>query len=187
MNATTLPKVSVSATVERQILSGRRAGESDWPKLESAVLRRADRGVVLIDLSGAEFLSSSYFDAGVWPLWNLANEDLYPVLANVPGPVADDIKIVLAAHSAAIWSATPLDLQAFNAELLGSLAPSLGKIIQHLQKNSETTAPDLASNRELEPIGPTAWSNRLALLHKQRLLRRRKDGRKLVYALPWGK
>lgn len=183
-----VPAVCVPKTVHRPILSGRLAGDADRPKLDAAVQRAMTNGLVLIDLEGTEFLSSSYFDAAIWPLWAVTNEDFYPVLANVPAAAADDIAIVLQAHSAAIWSVTPRKKAPFSgARLLGTLDPPLEKIIALVQATGETTAADLASDRANEPIGATAWSNRLALLHKLRLLRRRKDGRRLIYGLPWGK
>jgi len=87
------------------VLSGRLHGAADQPKLQAAV-SAVKSGVVLLDLGGTEFLSSSYFDAAIWPLWATVGEETYPMLGNVPDAAADDIEIVLKEQSAAIWSVT---------------------------------------------------------------------------------
>jgi len=179
-------KIAVSETVGRTVLSGRQHGIADQPKLMAAANRSAVDGLVLVDLAGAEFLSSSYFDAALWPLWANGNEELYPILANVSGAAADDIELVLKPRDAAIWRVAAKKKIGFDAaQMLGTLESGLQQIIAVAKSKGAITAADLVSERPTESIGATAWSNRLALLHKFRLLRRRRDGRRLVYCLPW--
>jgi hypothetical protein len=177
--------VSVASVVRRPVLSGRLHGAADKAKLQAAV-SAAKSGVVLLDLGGAEFLSSSYFDEAIWPLWASIGDDIYPVLGNVPTAAADDIEIVLKEQGAAVWSVTAKKKIAFDeARMVGKLDEALRLIVERVQATGDITAADLAGDRSTESIGATAWSNRLALLHKFRLLQRRKDGRRLIYALPW--
>jgi hypothetical protein len=121
-------------------------------------------------------LSSSYFDAAIWPLWT--SGELFPVLARVPRAAVDDIEILLKANGGAVWS-----LGKGTPSCLGVLDPSLATTLGRVIEKGELAAGDLL---DVDPsIGATAWSNRLAALHQLRLVRRRKDGRRLIYVAAW--
>ena len=173
--------VPIAEVVGRKVLAGRVPGQTDYPKIEQAARVAASQdGRVLLDLSGIGVLSSSYFDAALWPLWSLTPE-LYPGLAKVPQAAVDDIELVLRANQAAVWS--------FKGEgdrsprLLGAIDPTLKGTLDRVAEHGELTAGDLVEAKG--SIGATAWSNRLASLHQLRLVRRRKDGRRLIYLLAW--
>ncbi|MEO5927659.1 MAG: hypothetical protein ABIO72_03070 [Patescibacteria group bacterium] len=56
-------------------------------------------------------------------------------------------------------------------------------VLERVVELGTATAADLSSNAQ--QIGLTAWSNRLAALFDLRLVRKRKDGRRLHYAPAW--
>jgi hypothetical protein len=172
-------QIEVAKVVNRGVLAGRASGQADQPKLAAAATAAAIDGRVRLDFTGVEVLSSSYFDAAIWPLWT-ATAELYPALAKVPPSAIDDIEIVLKANGAALWwfaddSRPPAPLGPLDAQLRTTL--------DHVMAKGEATAGDLLEVDR--SIGATAWSNRLAALHQIRLLKRRKDGRRLLYSPAW--
>ncbi|MCC7536890.1 MAG: helix-turn-helix transcriptional regulator [Deltaproteobacteria bacterium] len=168
--------ILVTRLLGRTVLAGRAAGQADKHKLETAALAAVIDGRVAFDLGGVEALSSSYFDAAIWPLWK--SHEVFPSLSNVPPVAVDDIKIVLAASGGAVWCTGP-----GKPQLLGELDPSLATTLDRIVRVGELSASDLL---ELDRrIGATAWSNRLASLYELRLVRRRKDGRRLLYRPAW--
>jgi hypothetical protein len=173
--------VQITEVVGRQVLAGRMPGQTDYPKVEQAAKAASSQdGRVLLDLGGIEVLSSSYFDAALWPLWSLTPE-LYPGLVRVPQAAVDDIELILRANQAALWSfKTEGDR---SPRLFGAIDPALKLTLDRVAERGELTAGDLVEAKG--SIGATAWSNRLASLHQLRLVRRRKDGRRLIYMLAW--
>ncbi len=173
----TLPAgFNLAETVKRDVLAGRMQGTSDKAKIEKAARAAAVDGRVAIDCSGIEVMTSSYFDAAVWPLWSIA--DFFPMLVKVPTTVIDDIEIVLKANSGAAWHVTKGE-----PRIIGALDPTLDRTVQEVVKRGEVAAGDLLDVDRA--IGPTAWSNRLASLYNLRLVRRKKDGRRLNYVAAW--
>lgn len=172
----TIAAINLAETVKRTVLAGRIPGTADKSKIERAAIAAAVDGRVAIDCSRIEVMSSSYFDAAVWPLWSIA--DFFPVLTKVPANVLDDIEIVLKANGGAVWS-----LSKGEPRVVGALDPILERTMQEIVKREEVSAGELA---ELDrAIGATAWSNRLAALYNLRLVRRSKDGRRLNYVASW--
>jgi hypothetical protein len=167
---------NLAETVKRPVLAGRIPGTADKSKIEKAARAAAVNGRVAIDCSGIDVMSSSYFDAAVWPLWSIA--DFFPILTKVPPNVVDDIEIVLKANGGAIWCITRSE-----PRIVGALDPTLDRTVQEVVKRGEVSAGDLLDLDRA--IGPTAWSNRLAALYNLRLLRRSKDGRRLNYVVAW--
>lgn len=172
----TLAEFNLAEAVRRTVLAGRVAGTGDKSKIEKAARNAAVDGRVAIDCSGIEVMSSSYFDAAVWPLWSLA--DFFPLLTKVPAHVIDDVEIVLKANGGAVWCFTKGE-----PRIVGALDPTLERTVQEIVKRGEVSAGDLADLDRA--IGATAWSNRLAALYNLRLVRRSKDGRRLNYVATW--
>jgi hypothetical protein len=173
--------VTVAQVLRREVLAGRAAGQADYPKIERTVRAAATAdGRVMLDFTGVGVLSSSYFDAGLWPLWSVLPE-LYPTLSKVPQTAVDDIEIVLRANNAAAWCFRK-DADR-SPQLLGTIDSALKTTLGRVVEVGELTAGDLIDVDR--SIGMTAWSNRLAALHELRLVRRRKDGRRLIYLASW--
>lgn len=174
----TVRSISIAEVVDRQVLAGRAQGLRDFPRIEAAVgdaTEHDDR--VVLSFIGMEVITSSYFQAAVWPLWSRQPE-VFPTLADLSRATLDDIELVLRAHSAAIWVK-----QDREPTLHGVLDPQLMATLEGVLRIPSASASDLLEVDR--SIGATAWSNRLAALHQLRLVRRRKNGRRLVYAAPW--
>lgn len=177
----TICHVDVADVTGRQILAGRTNGEVDRLRLEGVTRRSRSGDVVVLDLGNVEAMTSSYFSAALWPIWH-RDPEVFPILANISLDCADDIELVLRDRDSAAWHAHwDSGLQA--SKIIGALDTSLHATVNHLIQKGEATAGDLLGLEN--GIGVTAWSNRLAVLYQQRLLRRRKDGRRLIYAPSW--
>ncbi|MDI3290720.1 hypothetical protein QHF83_45830 [Polyangium sp. 15x6] len=178
-----MPLLSVVQVVGRTILAGRLAGQGDCPLLVAAARQVPGGSPFVLDLAGVEVISASYFSAALWPLWSLNEPEVYPVLANIPADGVDDILLVLKDQNAAVWRERSALPRGHAPELLGTLDPPLKTTLQFVLEKGEATAADLFESDRT--IGVTAWSNRLAALYQIRILRRRKDGRRLIYAPSW--
>jgi hypothetical protein len=176
---TTLPLAQLLRRGE--VLAGRGQAYADYPKIEKAIRSSVrEDGRILVDLSGIQIVSSSYFDAALWPLWS-ATPELYPALTKVAAVAMDDIELVLRAHAAAVWSFS--SERDRHPKMLGTLDPVLKVTLGRVVEAGEVSAADLVSADA--SIGATGWSNRLAALHDLRLVRRRKAGRSLIYMPAW--
>ncbi|HRI65764.1 MAG TPA: hypothetical protein PK156_16070 [Polyangium sp.] len=177
----TVCHVDVANVIGRQVLAGRTNGEIDRPRIDTVIRQTRSGDVVVLDLSNVEAMTSSYFSAALWPIWHREPE-LFPVLANIAQDYAEDIELLLRDRDFAAWHAR-WDSGLHAPAIIGELDSSLHATINHLIQKGEATAGDLLGLEN--GIGVTAWSNRLATLYQQRLVRRRKDGRRLIYAASW--
>src|SRR3954447_15379517 len=175
--------VDVKAVGQGDVLAGRLAGEAARPAFEEAIGSDSRDAVVVLDFRGVSLATSSYFLGAFEWLWTsrLARErELFPVLANLNQETRDEIELALKAkgfrtlfahfEGGELFQVTPFNLDGEAADTYQRVA-ALG----------EATATDIF--RSDPKIQPTGWSNRLALLYEHRLLRRRKIGRQLIYAL----
>jgi hypothetical protein len=177
--------LDVRAIGGTEVLAGRLAGEAARPFFERELGTDLRDGVVVLDFRDVALTTSSYFLGAFEWLWTstgVRGRDLFPVLANVNQETRDEVGLALTARGfRALFGTFGLnglsDVAPFN---LDSDAAETYALIASLE---EATATDLF--RMNPKIQPTGWSNRLALLYEHRLLRRRKQGRQLFYALSW--
>lgn len=177
--------VDVGVVGQGEVLAGRLAGEAARPFFEEAVGSETRDAVAVLDFRWVRLTTSSYFLGAFEWLWTskVAREnDIFPILANANQETRDEIELALNARgfkalfaqfdAGGLSDVTPFNLDREAAETYEKVS-SLG----------EATATDIF---RIDPkIQPTGWSNRLALLYEHRLLRRRKNGRQLIYALSW--
>lgn len=159
------------------VLSGRLLGDALRPLLEAQVTAEGNGPVIVLDFSQVDLITASYFLAAFGWLWE---RELCPVIANPAPEVRGEIELALkAANLKALFGTLrdghlvevhPFNLDATEAETYEKVR-SLGT----------ATAGDLYNlDRHIQP---SAWSNRLALLYRYRLLRRQSAGRKLEYSV----
>ncbi len=165
-------------------------------------IESSDEISVLLDFDKVEFATPSYLKTMLLSLYNCsrlftqsltyeeakeANSELepfplIPILENASEDVEDAVNEVFGRRGVAIFSAVRIDEgKVASARLLGKLDPAIKDTLQFCSEYGETTAGDLAKNLPAVGIRPSGWSNRLAELHRLRLLSRRKAGRSLVY------
>jgi len=166
-------------------LAGYLRGEAARPRLDREVRAAQPGSILLLDLDGIAILTSSYFLASLWrAFWDTSmvlENDLYPILYRPSLDVAEEIEMVLRERGApALFGSgttNNLTVRPYNLDLPAS------ETLDLVTELGQATAADLFERKK--DIGQTAWNNRLALLHRQRILRREKMGRHLVYAPCW--
>jgi hypothetical protein len=169
----------------RDVLAGRLSGEAARRPFEEAVGVEQKEALIVLDFRDVALATPSYFLGAFEWLWTSGKareRDLFPVLANMNRETRDEIEIALKAKGFRAlfgtygpWGLT--EVVPFN------LDSEAAETYEQVDKLGEATATDLF--RMNPKIQPTGWSNRLALLYEHRLLRRRKQGRQLIYALSW--
>lgn len=182
---TQIKVMDVAAVTGRKLLAGTAAGQGARPLLEELAARTPAETLLVLDFAQVDLATSSYFLAAFGWIWTSAatkDRDLFPVLANANQETKDEIDVALQrkgfrALFASYTAGQLAEVQPFNLDRADEetyrLIDSLG----------EVTASDLF--RADPRIQPTGWSNRLALLYGYRLVRRRKQGRQLIYSLSW--
>lgn len=139
-------------------------------------------GIILINLDGSR-ITASYFEDVLHPLgWGAS---CYPVVVNASRASEREILYALERLRLAAWFADWSGVLG-PARLTGPLDPSAKEALEDICENGPASASDIAT-RKSAGVKATAWNNRLAELHKMRLVRAVKAGRRIVYALPWDK
>ena len=176
--------IDVVSILGREILAGRRSGETDFDRLRGHLRAIPEDGVAVLDLAGAKVLSSSYFLGGMWPLWRSPQglRGVYPVLANANESILDEIVFVLESSGNLIWHLQEEQGKS-SARLLGQPDSYDRDLFDLILRSGSLSARDLHANDS--SIGVTAWSTRLSQHHHNRLLRRAKLGKQQIYTLPW--
>jgi len=159
------------------VLAGRLPGNALRPLLEDQVVAAENGAIAILDFTRVDLVTASYFLAAFEWLWE---REVCPVIANTTPEVREEIELALkAANLKALFGTNQdghlVEVQPFN---LDSTETATYEKIRSL---GTATANDLYTlDRQIQP---SAWSNRLALLYRYRLLRRQSMGRQLAYSV----
>jgi hypothetical protein len=165
-------------------------GERRWPDLRSAcddASVMADN-CVLIDFGGIEAVTLRFLRATVGKVLEADGRQL--VLAHLCDEVADEVDAFLGMCGVpCLEFAGVTPERRLRARLLGPLDAALRDTLRIVTSIGSATAQDVrnavrggAGTARHPPAGVTAFNNRLADLHRFGLVRRRKDGRRLVFS-----
>lgn len=154
---------------------------------------------VVFDFGGVDLATASYLKASV--LWavtcgrmhagiidpdELRHLDathfrplnIFPLVADANAEIETEFQEVFGGRGLACVIAnkwTPESI--LRGRVVGKLEPASARTIRAIKGLLEFTAYDLQDKHPKEGVNATAWNNRLAELHRLRLLRRRKDGK----------
>ena len=157
------------------ILAGRLPGQALRPLLER--LLSGGEPVLVLDFSGIDYITASYFLAAFTWLWE---REVVPVIANASPEVREEVELALNAASLKVLFGVLSDGRLYEVKPF-NLAGIEAETYDKVRSLGTATANDLhALNRTIQP---NAWSNRLALLYRYRLLRRESVGRQLAYSV----
>ncbi len=136
---------------------------------------------VFLDFSGIQVATASFLREAVIGFRDYARQSLrnvYPAVANLPPPVAEELDFFVRARGDALWSCE-LDAEdtVVSARLIGELDPAQRSTFDAALELGTITAPELAARFADQRIGPTAWNNRLSALATKGLLVERKQGK----------
>ena len=164
--------------------SGRRLFEGFWsrtPKLSGKP------ELLLLDFKDITVATASFLRESVFAFRDRLREEdipLYPVVLNANDVVEDEFATLVAARGDTIvlyQSDDAGDLK--EPRMLGRLDPKQKRAFDLVQEHGLTDAVELAAlYGEQEGVPqPTAWNNRLAILHKKGAVMRISDGRSRRY------
>jgi len=168
-------------------LRGKIDGRRHFGALCAALSDVTPGGVVLLDLQGVDDVSASWIAAALVPLLSwaaLPEHELYPVIVGV---VADERKwpdeFELVAERSGVVFLVRGDPPDSGTRMVGDLDQILLQTLRAVQIHGEVTGAELKRLHPDQPIGPSAWNNRLKDLHTKRLLRRVTRGREQIYSV----
>jgi hypothetical protein len=184
------------------VASGAITGKAHAEKISALLVGAPDDEVgtrVLFDFTGVSLASASYIKATIlWltscgrmhagviepaELLSLENTqfvpfNVFPLVASANEEIEIELREVFGGRGLVCAIATELrsgDVR--SAKVVGSLESTAIKTLKSINGFKEFTAYDLQDRYPQDAVNATAWNNRLAELHRLRLLRRRKDGK----------
>jgi len=169
---------AIRSAAGSSVLAGGLGGDGLRRLLETSA--GAEQPVSVLDFKDVQLVTASYFRAAFEWLWG---RETCPVIANSVPDVREEIELALKA----------LGLRGLFGVLRGSeltdvqpahLEPAEAATYSKVHQLRRATAGDLY--RLDRRVQPTAWSNRLALLYRQRLLQRESVGRQVFYSVCGG-
>lgn len=181
-------RIGVREVTGSEILAGKSDGMRDFPKLFNAVEQTSAGDTVVLDWDGIEIATASYFGATLIALLRMAvagELDRYFIAANLNRTGLEELKLVLDLQGLVVitgeWKAGRLR----KAQILGVLEAPYISTLEEIGQREVTSATELhAAQRSETAIGKTGWINRLAYLHRLRLIRKERVGREYkFYAL----
>lgn len=191
---------------KRQFAVGATLGQEHFGTIVTSILTAPASELeitVVFDFAGVEDVTASYvkstllatqrcgrLHAGVLPAEELldARVQIQPLsvvvaVLNASEDVADCINDAFGVNGQAVLAGVGIkDERLMSAQVLGTIEPKAERTLAITAAYPQITATELLNAHPEEGVtGPTAWNNRLADLHRWRLLRRRTLGRQHVY------
>lgn len=181
-------KLSVFQLSEcRAVLAGSAAGRKFSSVLKAEVARFGpERTVVELDFSGISIATSSFLREALVSFRGTLRSSMpnfYLVLSNLGPDVREELSGLLDQMGEAFWIAER-DGSVQSLRLIGRLEEKLNLALSLVEQNVEADASGLWEKTRLaEPIGVTAWNNRLAVLARMGLLFESRSGKHKRYSL----
>jgi hypothetical protein len=157
------------------VLAGRLSGQRAFVAALERFPELAEPSLVLLDFAGVELATSSYLAEILFPLRDhlrLRRQPGYVVAANLDEKVREEIEEMLRRSGDALLTcATDAAGHVSEVQLCGKLDDKLQETLRLVSSKRETTAAQLhEESRTVDPVGATAWNNRLAALAAKSLL-----------------
>jgi hypothetical protein len=171
---------------DEPILAGRLSGKRAFLAALESLPEMVEPTLVLLDFSGVDLATSSFLNEAVLPLRDhlrLRGQPGYVVAANLKEHVREEIEEMLSRSGDALLTcSTSASGQIIDAQLCGKLDDRLHETLSLVGQKGETTATRLhEETRTVDPIGATAWNNRLASLAAKSLVVEILQGRTKKY------
>jgi len=160
---------------EEPVLAGRLSGKRAFLAALGKLPEMIEPTLVVLDFAGVDIATSSYLSELVLPLRDhlrMRRQFGYVVVANVADGVHEEIEEMLCRSGDAVLICNMTaagDIS--DVRLCGNLEHTLRETLRLVSAKGETTAAQLHDeSRIADPVGATAWNNRLASLAAKRLL-----------------
>ena len=183
-----MTRIAILEVTGKDILAGKSGGLRDFPKILDAVERTPQGDTVVLDWDGVEIATASYFGATLIALLRMAMTgelDRYFIVANLNQTGIDELKLVLELQGLVVLVGEGKREHLRNIQVLGNLETPYRSTLEAVAQRADASATDLhGAQRGRNAIGKTGWINRLAYLHRLRLVRKERVGREYrFYAL----
>jgi len=182
-----MQRIKVREITGLDTLAGKSGGARDFPKFMAAVEDSPEGCTVLLDWSGVEIATASYFGATFVPLLRLTmtgDLDRYLVLTGLNQTCLDELKLALEVPGlVALLGDCSKNGTIKSVLLFGKLESVYIEAFAEVQRAKGVSASELHTrqDRSRNRIGKTGWINRLSSLHRLRLVRKQKIGRRFVF------
>jgi len=184
---TTTIRIGARRLTGSETLVGKTGGMRDFPKFMSAVAEAPDGSTIILDWSGIDLATASYFGSAIIPIIRMTmvgDLDRYFVFAGLNQTSLDELKLVIE-YSQLVVFLGDLDKggSVGNMRVLGKLESPYAETLAAIQTAENASASGLhgQQHRTGTRIGKTGWVNRLSHLHRLRLIKKRKVGRELMF------
>jgi hypothetical protein len=180
--------INVRKITGSDTLAGKTGGLRDFPKFATAVDQTPEGSTVVLDWSGVEIATASYFGSTLVPMLRMAmagDLDRYFVVAGLNRTCLDELKLVLEVQGlATLLGQVGKGGKAQGLQVLGKLDPAYAETLAAVQDAKSVSASNLYDGHSRvggQRIGKTGWINRLSKLHHLRLVKKQKVGREFVF------
>jgi hypothetical protein len=168
------------------ILAGRLSGQRAFVAALEQLSEFAAPSIVLLDFRGVDLVTSSFLSEVLVPLRDhlrLRRQPGYAVAANPSERVAEEMEELLRRSGEAFLTcSSDVVGRIANVQLCGRLDDKLQETLRLVSRKQETTAAQLHEElRNDDPVGATAWNNRLASLAAKSLVVEILQGRTKKY------
>ncbi|MFX0138582.1 MAG: hypothetical protein ACFFDN_33370 [Candidatus Hodarchaeota archaeon] len=182
-----MKKIKISDVLGKR-LAGATKAQNDFPKLILELIKAQKGEIFVLDFSGVESITASYWNNIIQPLLNFtadAERDLFPIFCNIVDEPLEELKLTLDHRRIAILVSTEKNGILRNLELIGSIDNAHVETFNLVNTLGEVGASDIISQVKFElnegMPSSSGWNNRLATLYQMRLIRRTKKGRSYKY------
>jgi hypothetical protein len=166
-------RISMLKAGSEPILAGRLSGQRTFVAALEQLPELIEPALVVLDFKGVALATSSYLSAVLIPLRDhlrLRRQPGYAIAVNLSEKVREEVDEMLR-RSGEVFLTCAMDAggQISCVELCGKLDEKLEETLKLVTRKRETTAAQL-HEESLDPVGATAWNNRLASLAAKSLV-----------------
>jgi len=182
-----MEQISVKEITGLETLAGKSGAARDFPKFMAAVEASPDASTVLLDWSGIEVATASYFGGTYVRLLRMTmtgDLDRYLILTGLNETCLDELKLALELPGlVALLADCGKNATIKGIQTFGKLERAYIEAFVEVHRSKGISASELHQKhvRGHNGIGKTAWINRLSNLHRLRLVRKQKTGRQFVF------
>ncbi len=175
-------RVMMGDLLGTNVLAGATAGAYAMSRLIAET--RDKSGAVFLDFDGIEAATGSFLRECVLGFRDYCRRvqvDIYPVVANAPSVVEEELRdVLIASNDAFVCCGCDGSDGPLSPRVIGRLEQTQLETLRAVVEAGQADASKLSASSA--NVGITAWNNRLASLVSKGLLTERKTGRQKVYS-----
>ena len=188
-----MTQYELRSRVPDALVAGATLGEKHLAEVLAVLSSGGGGETVILDFAGIDHATASYLKALVFGLVRSAQEDagrtgappvdVFVAVGNLSKDVREELAEVAVSQRTPVIEALKWNKERITkARLHGRVDDALRETLDLLATLGKASATQLVETAGGSKIGLTGWNNRLADLHRLRLVRRTKVGRHWMYA-----